>query len=112
VPYKQTFWGTIYKAVGSFPTLSNANNFVNRVLESNSDAVDAVAAGARQDAWLEQRFGYPTGEKAIVLDDSGIPQMRSTYNVGVYISHDSQSPNGYTVCTAYPLNKNPGELRL
>jgi hypothetical protein len=82
------------------------------VLEQNKDTVDAVASGDMSKAWLELRFGYPTGTEAIVTDDSGKPRLRATYNVGVVIVRDPQSPNGYTVRTAYPLNDYPGEIRL
>ena len=82
IPEKQNFFETRFKAIGSFGTLSDANNFVNRVLESNTALVDSVATGVRQDAWLETRFGFPTGKEAIVLDDSGTPNIRLTYNVG------------------------------
>ena len=112
IPIKQTLDGTVYRAVGAFSTLSDANNLTNRVLESNSAAVDAVASGTEESAWLVERFGYPTGKEAVVLDDSGTPTIRPTYYVGVSIFHDPQSPNGYTVRTAYPLNNYPGELHL
>jgi hypothetical protein len=112
IPYKQTFWGTIYQAKGSFLSLSGANDLVNRVLERNADLVDAVASGAVDDQWLEVRFGYPTGKEALVSDESLEPRIRPTYNVGVEIVHDPRSPNGYTVLTAYPLNNLPGETRL
>ena len=102
IPYKQTFWGTIYQAKGSFLSLSGANDLVNRVLERNADLVDAVASGAVDDQWLEVRFGYPTGKEALVSDESLEPRIRPTYNVGVEIVHDPRNPNGYTVLTAYP----------
>ena len=57
IPDQQNFLETRYKAIGSFMSLSDANNFVNRVLESNTEAVDAVATGVKDDAWLETRFG-------------------------------------------------------
>ena len=112
IPYKQTFWDTIYQAKGSFLSLSSANDFVNRVLERNAGLVDAVASGALDSQWLEERFGYPTGKEALVSDESLEPRIRPTYNVGVQILHDSLSPRGYRVLTAYPLNDIPGEDRL
>jgi hypothetical protein len=111
-PVGQDLFNTYYRAVGRFNSLADANNFVNRVLERNTALVDAVASGTIDDKWLEIRFGFPTGIEALVSDDSGEPRMRPTYNVGVQIFHDSSSPNGYTVRTAYPLNNLPGETRL
>jgi len=112
IPVRQTLFQDFYRAAGSFPTLSDANSFVNRVLEGSPAVVDSVASGAVDEAWLESRFGYPTGKEAIVSDDSGVPTIRPIYSVGVYIVHDSFNPTGYTVRTAYPLNNNPGAIRL
>lgn len=94
-------------AHGSFPTLESANDFVNRVLDTNSTTVDLVASGALNSAWLEQRFGYPTGREAFRPDAFAEPYMRNTYSVGLYIRHDARSQRGYTVITAYPLNERP-----
>jgi len=106
-----TIFGSVYRAVGKFDSLESANDFVNRLLERNQDDVDAVASGAKDDAWLEDRFRYPTGKEALVSDDSETPRFRATYNVGLKIVHDPTSPSGYTVKTAYPLNDIPGEDR-
>ncbi len=112
IPVASNFWATIYKAEGSFPSVSSANDFVNRVLERYPGQVDSVADGTVEEQWLEVRFGYPTGKEALIDDPSLVPRIRPTYNVGVLIVHDGRRPNGYTVLTAYPLNSMPGELRL
>lgn len=95
------------RAQGSFASLESANDFVNRVLESDAATVDLVASGALGDAWLERRFGYPTGQEAFRPSADAEPYMRRTYNVGIFIEHDTRSPRGYTVITAYPLNERP-----
>ena len=97
------------KAQGSFASLESTNDFVNRILETRTETVDLVANGVMKDAWLERRFGYPTGREAFRPDAFAEPYMRSTYNVGVYIRHDPRSEREYTVITAYPLNDYPSQ---
>ena len=94
-------------AQGSFASLDSANDFVNRVLESHASAVDLVATGALDEAWLPLRFGYPTGREAFRPHAYAEPYTRKTYSVGVFIEHDPRSERGYTVITAYPLNERP-----
>lgn len=94
-------------AHGSFASLESANDFVNRVLEAHAPMVDLVASGAKSEAWLPQRFGYPTGRESFRPDAFAEPYMRPTYSVGVFIEHDARSPRGYTVITAYPRNERP-----
>lgn len=81
-------------AHGSFPSLEAANDFVNRVLDSHAPTVDLVASGAMKEAWLPQRFGYPTGREAYRPDAFAEPYMRPTYEVGVLIRNDTRSPRG------------------
>jgi hypothetical protein len=88
---------------GSFVSVESANDFVNQVLQRNKDVVDSVASGGADSAWLEERFGYPTGVEA-VLTTALTSYARKTYNVGVWIVHDERSPRGYRVDTAYPCN--------
>ena len=94
-------------AQGSFASLESANDLVNRVLGSQKPLVDLVARGTLAVAWLRHRFGYPTGREAFRSDAFAEPYMRNTYDVGVYIRHDSRAARGYTVITAYPLNQRP-----
>ena len=94
-------------AQGSFASLDSANDFVNRVLEFHASAVDLVATGALDEAWLPLRFGYPTGREAFRPHAYAEPYTRKTYSVGVFIEHDPRSERGYTVITAYPLNERP-----
>ena len=94
-------------AQGSFLSLEAANDFTNRILQKNQTRVDAVASGATDEAWLPERFGYPTGKEAFHASADEPVYIRPTYYVGVLIRHDATSPRGYRVHTAYPLNKRP-----
>jgi hypothetical protein len=96
---------SFYKeAQRSFLSRDSANDFVNRILEGNMQRVDAVANGAIAEAWLEVRFGYPTGKQAFRPCPEQPLYVRPTYKVGVLNRHDRRSKRGYTVHTAYPLN--------
>ena len=92
-----------YIPAGSYPSLEVANDFVNRLLQSHTDKVDLVAGGQLDEAWIEDRIGYPTGAEAL-LDAQRHFTTRSTYNAGVLIVHDGRVPRGYRVKTAYPKN--------
>ncbi|HLH50851.1 MAG TPA: RNase A-like domain-containing protein, partial [Roseiarcus sp.] len=95
--------GYLLSHAGSFSSLEAANDFVNQVLQANKDEVDRVASGAQPAAWLEERFGYPTGKEAVATPTLST-YIRNTYNVGVWIVGDRRSPRGYRVQTAYPCN--------
>ena len=90
---------------GSYNSIYDANNFVNRILERNPAACDLVASGQWDETWLNVRFGYPTGNEAYVTSTGDIA-VRPTYNAGVLIVHDERVPRGYRVKTTYPNNKN------
>ena len=92
------------EAQSSFISRESANDFVNRILERNAPKVDAVASGLVDEAWLEDRFGFPTGKQAFRPGPEEPIYMRPTFKVGVLIRHDQRSKRGYTVHTAYPLN--------
>lgn len=68
------------EAQGSFASLEEANNFVNRVLEIHAPLVDQVSMGLKKEAWLQWRFGYQTGTKAYWPDPDTrptcVPHMR------------------------------------
>ncbi|WP_170153109.1 RNase A-like domain-containing protein [Roseiarcus fermentans] len=91
-----------YVPEGTYSSWESANDFVNRLLQSNTDTVDAVASGRFDKAWIEQRIGYPTGQEAFFNGE--IISTRDTYNAGVLIVHDARVPRGYRVKTAYPRN--------
>ena len=93
-----------YRA-GSFPSLNEANEWVNKTLDVNRAIVDEVASGRREEAFLTHRFGFVTGREAIVADRRRRTIItRRTYGVGVSIYHDKRSPRGFSVTTAYPRN--------
>jgi hypothetical protein len=96
----------LYKdAQGSFLSIESANDFTNQVLSRNKAQVDAVASGAIDEAWLPERFGYPTGKEAFRAGAKEPVYIRPTYAVGVLIRHDTRSDKGYRVHTAYPVNE-------
>jgi hypothetical protein len=96
---------SFYKeAQGSFLSRESANDFVNRILEGNQPKVDAVASGIVEEAWIEERFGYPTGKQAFRPGPEEPLYVRPTFKVGVLIRPDRRSTRGYSVHTAYPLN--------
>lgn len=88
---------------GSFASPEAANDFVNRTLEQDTSAVDAVAEGNEDEAFITHRFGHRTGREAYRTGDSE-PYLRDTYSVGVLIRHDASVSRGFRVITAYPRN--------
>jgi len=101
---------TVYRwRAGTFLSRESANDFVNRTLEDNQAAVDSVASGQQERAFLKKRFGYVTGREAFRLDASSSPNMRNTYEVGIEIRHDPRIERGYRVHSAYPRNADPRE---
>lgn len=103
--YRGPLYSFYKEAQGSFLSRESANDFVNRVLERNARLVDAVASGLQEEAWLEERFGFPTGKQAFRPGPELQLYIRPTYKVGVLIRYDQRSKRGYSVHTAYPLNE-------
>ncbi|WP_439542763.1 RNase A-like domain-containing protein [Hyphomicrobium sp.] len=97
------------KRQGSFLTIEDANNFVNRVLEDNASAVQEVAKGEKYEAEFVKRFGYVTGKEAFRPDADAEPYMRPTYEVYVHIEVDKRSKKGYRVFRAFPINSKPNQ---
>ena len=99
--------GTIMRqeGEGSYNSIYDANNLVNRILERNPAACDLVASVQWDETWLNVRFGYPTGNETY-LTSTGDIAVRPTCNAGVLIVHDGRAPRGYRVKTAYPNNRN------
>jgi hypothetical protein len=91
------------RSESSFLSAESANDLVNRVLKNHMAEVDLVSSGAWDEQWMEDRIGSPTGIEA-TPDANLVVYTRPTYNVGVLITHDTRSPRGYRVKTAYPLN--------
>jgi Bacterial CdiA-CT RNAse A domain len=93
---------------GSFASIEDARDLISRTIGMNAGAVARVASGQLPDAFLTHRFGYVTGREAYVEpSDSEIIRIRKTYEIGVYILHNSQAELGYQIQTAYPRNFNP-----
>ena len=93
----------VYRA-GSFPSLAAATKLVNSTISQNLDIVNRVAAGIETKAFVTATFSSQTGIEAYRPTPDSQPYLRDTYGVGVAIVHDDNSPNGYTVVTAYPRN--------
>ncbi len=91
----------------SFFSIESANDFTNRILQENTAQVDLVAKGELPYAWLDKRFGYPTGKEAFRDSATAEPYMRTTYSAGVLIVPDRTSDRGYRIHTAYPYNDRP-----
>jgi Phage portal protein/Bacterial CdiA-CT RNAse A domain len=94
---------TNFTVESTYDSMESANDFINRLLESNTDDVDKVADGRFDQVWIQGRFGYRTGTEAYP-DEQGQIITRDTYNAGVLIVHDDRVPRGYRVKTAYPNN--------
>jgi hypothetical protein len=94
----------IGKREGSFDSVANANDFVNRTLEQNRTTVDMVVNGKSDRDFVTTRFGNITGREAFRSDPDADPYLRNTYSVGVEIRRDPGSSKGYRVHTAYPRN--------
>jgi len=91
------------RSESSFFSTESANDLVNRVIQNHKSEVDLVSSGEWDEQWMEDRIGSQTGIEA-TPDANLVVFTRPTYNVGVLITHDSRSPRGYRVTTAYPLN--------
>jgi hypothetical protein len=95
----------VRKREGSFDSLENANDLVNRTLRAQADLVDRVTSGQVDSDFVQYRFGFVTGYEMYRSDpDSQEFMKRNTYGVGVLIWHDSHAPRGFRIRTAYPKN--------
>ncbi|ODT83881.1 MAG: hypothetical protein ABS76_02140 [Pelagibacterium sp. SCN 64-44] len=81
---------------------------VSQVLRLNAETVQQVSAGTKPNATLLHRFGFQTGREAFSPDDVSPFVIRPTFWVQVLIRRH-QSPPGYVVLTAYPMNETPNE---
>lgn len=101
--------GSLHPAEGSFNSLGEANNLVSQVLRLNAEAVQQVIDGKERIMTLTHRFGSQTGREAFSPDDISPFVIRTTFWVQVII-RQHQSPPGYVVLTAYPMNGTPNEV--
>ena len=90
---------------GSFPSLEAANKLVNSTISANQNEVDLVVDGLSQRAEIDEYFGSPTGYEAFAQTERSTAFVRDTYGVHVVIVRDLDSPKGYQVLTAYPINR-------
>jgi hypothetical protein len=101
--------GSLHPAEGSFNSLGEANNLVSQILRLNAEAVHEVISGKERKITLTHRFGSPTGREAFSPDDTSPFVIRPTFWVQIIIGQH-QSPPGYVVLTAYPMNDTPNEV--
>jgi len=104
-------WATMFEKEtayneGAFYSVESANDIINRTLEANASTVDEVASGTLPKETLNMRFGSVTGREAHTNGEVD-PFIRPTYSVRVIIRHDTRSPRGYRVFTAFPINLKP-----
>jgi Bacterial CdiA-CT RNAse A domain len=83
-------WGR--KRAGAFPSLNEANEWVNRTIEANRTIVEDVASGQLEKVFLTHRFGFVTRREAIVVPIERTISIRKTYSVGVTLSTTSARP--------------------
>ncbi len=95
-------------AEGSFTDKYNANYLVNRVLRNNKEMVDLVRSGQIPELLLRERMGFVTGYEAYKATRDSTADIRLTYGVRVLIRPSRQSPTGYYVHTAFPMNMGHG----
>ncbi len=95
-------------AEGSFTDKYNANYLVNTVLRNNKEMVDLVRSGQIPELILRERMGYVTGYEAYKSTHDTPARIRPTFGVRVLIRPSRQSPTGYYVHTAFPMNMGPG----
>lgn len=98
--------------IGSFTSLTTANNLVPSTLARNSFIVKEVIAGKQRFAKIEAWFETPTGYESYRrrLQDPAI--IRETFGVSVIMIHDSHRSKGFRVKTAYPINRDDDAPRM
>jgi hypothetical protein len=89
---------------GSFPSLEAANKLVNATIAQNQDKLDLVTGGLSPREELDADFSSPTGYEAFAQTGRSTPYVRPTYGVRVVIVPDQNSPKGYRIDTAFPIN--------
>lgn len=106
---KFELWGKGFwkDRVGSFPSLAAANKLVNSTLAQKPSIVDDVAAGRAEAATIEAWFNAPTGYESYKPRIGMQASIRDTFGVRIRLIHDSRSPRGFRIFTAFPIN--PGD---
>ena len=95
-----------YLRDGSFTSLEAANKLVNSTLHQNAPLVETVALGkTRFNVSVESYFASPTGYEAFKVHLNGQANIRDTFGVRVVIRHNGNTSNGFSVITAFPINR-------
>lgn len=93
------------EAIGSFDSLESANDLINRALEANPDAVEALLKlKPRERALLEHRFGFRTGREVWSETNDSDAEIRWTFAIRLLMERDGISSRGFRIVTAFPVN--------
>jgi hypothetical protein len=92
-------------AAGSFRSVDEANELINKALNDNPEAVASVVKGLRSMNSIDRNFDSSTGYEAFPIAQRGPIVMRDTDSVRVIIVRDTRSAKGFYVLTAYPQTR-------
>jgi hypothetical protein len=92
-------------AAGSFRSVDEANELINKALNDNTEAVASVVKGLRSIDSIDRNFDSSTGYEAFPIAQRGPIVMRDTNSVRVIIVRDTRSAKGFYVLTAYPQTR-------
>ena len=88
---------------GSFSSLAQATDLINRTLKQNQSVIDQVVEGKKKWGIAEAQFDSVTGKEATRTRADSEPFMRLTHGVRVVIKPDRTRPQGFRVVTAFPI---------
>ncbi len=93
-------------AEGTFASEQDAEYYINEVLQMNKEKLDKLVDEQEGRVTLIHRFGHITGKEFYSQSDgkSIESQFRNTHAITVVAKYAENSPRGYTVITAYPMN--------
>jgi hypothetical protein len=95
--------------VGTFNSLEDANDLVNRAIRERRAEIEAALERGRERVWFSHRLGFRTGREAWSDAVGSEPYIRSTYGVWVVLQLDPVTRRDYRVVTAFPHNPLPRE---
>ena len=104
-PRGRTLFFSLYRwRHGTFPSLEAAQKLTNSNLAQNSEIVNAVARGELPDAFVTSTFNSVTGTEAykITQRTSSPVRVRRTFDVGTFIRHAPEMPDGLDRKSTYP----------
>ena len=75
------------------------------VLAENAASVREVASGRVKADAVTKYFGSPTGYEAYKPGPNANATVRDTTGVKVVIEHNPRNARGYSITSAYPINR-------